>query len=79
MELEDFFNFKDFFRTMLLASALIFIVGTAYGIFLHAMFSSQVVGVKQDLNDISVGLEIKAEQAYNMKQDLTLARHWQTA
>ena len=75
MELEDFFNFKDFFRTMLMASALFFIIGTTYGIMLHAMFASQVINVKQDLIDIHDTMENRAEQAYAM-ENKSMAREW---
>lgn len=64
MELEEFFSFKDFFRTMFLASALIFIIGTAYGVMLHAMYTSQIMGVKQDLKDISYEMGNRTTQAY---------------
>ncbi|MCD4739673.1 hypothetical protein K8R43_00620, partial [archaeon] len=63
MELEDFFSFKDFFRTMLLASALIFFIGTVYGIFLHAMYASQIIGVKQDLYEIHHIMMNRSEDA----------------
>lgn len=68
MELEDFFNFKDFFRTMLLASAFFFMFGTAYGIFLHATYSSQILGVKQDLMEISIIMDNRSDSAYKEAQ-----------
>ncbi|MCD6414793.1 MAG: hypothetical protein J7L23_04180 [Candidatus Diapherotrites archaeon] len=75
MELEDFFNFKDFFRTMLLASSLFFIMGTSYGVFLHAMYSSQITGVAQDLKDLSDGMKDMADTAYESSEK-TSAREW---
>jgi hypothetical protein len=63
MEIEDFFSFQDFFRTIFIASSLFLIVGTFYGVFLHALYSSQVSNVKNDLIDIEKALDLQARSA----------------
>ncbi len=64
MRLKDFFSFKDLVRTALLGSALFFIIGAAYGVFLHAQYSSQVSGLKGDLLQIQELLEAQSKKAY---------------
>ncbi|MCK4327382.1 MAG: hypothetical protein KAW41_02795 [Candidatus Diapherotrites archaeon] len=65
MRLKDFFNFADLVRVLLIGSSLLLIVGMAYGVFLHAMYASQVEGVQNDLTFISKMMKTKAGTAYS--------------
>ncbi len=75
MQLNDFFNFKDLVRVMLIGSALLLLIGGLYGVFLHAMYSSQVDQVQHDLSYISDLMETRSTEAYN-KQAGTEARQF---
>ncbi|MCD6522533.1 MAG: hypothetical protein J7K68_02190 [Candidatus Diapherotrites archaeon] len=77
MQLSDFFSFKDLVRTALIGSALFFFIGSIYGVFLHAQYSSQVNQVKQDLLQISELMNAKATQAYTENQG-ELSRQYKT-
>ena len=65
MQLKDFFNFNDLVRVLLVGSALLLLIGGAYGVFLHAMYSSQVSSVQNDLIFISDLMATKATSAYS--------------
>jgi len=64
MRLSDFFTFKDLARVVLVGSALLFFIGGMYGVFLHAMYTSQVSGVGNDLTYISDMMKAKSSSAY---------------
>jgi hypothetical protein len=78
MRLKDFFSFKDLVRTALLGSALFFFIGAAYGVFLHAQYSTQVSDIKGDLLNIADVMEAKSTQAYGAN-DGQLARDYKDA
>ena len=78
MELEDFFTFKDFIRTMLLASSLFLIVGTMYGVFIHALYSSQITSVRQDLMEIKDNMETLSHRKFTENSSI-LARDYRDA
>jgi len=65
MQLKDFFNINDFIRVVLVGSALLLLIGAAYGIFLHSMYASQVNGVKNDLTFISDLMKAKSSASYS--------------
>ncbi|MFC2174267.1 hypothetical protein ACFLQ2_00150 [archaeon] len=65
MQLKDFFSFNDLVRVLLIGSSLLLIFGFGYGVFLHAMYASQVEGVQNDLLFVSDLMEVKASTAYS--------------
>ena len=65
MRLKDFFNMRDMIRVALIGSALLLLVGTGYGIFLHAMYTSEVNQVRNDLSYISDLMKTKSSTAYS--------------
>lgn len=68
MQLKDFFNINDLLRVMLIGSSLLLIVGGVYGVFLHAMYSSQVNQVQKDLVYIADLMEVRSSEAYHDQQ-----------
>lgn len=67
MRLSDFFNFNDLVRVVLIGSALLFFLGGTYGVFLHAMFATQVDGIRNDLTYISDLMEARSSTAYSQQ------------